>query len=121
MKKIYTVFILLYMIVIIGFFFKYELSYIMTNLSPNVIDHRDFTNSEMESFKKAISIRKVIVNTLFIFSIAISIFSRYVISHQIFKSGIFPRTIFAISVAIVLIIALARSINFIGVSPFMSG
>jgi hypothetical protein len=118
-KSLFVVLLTSYLIVTVIYFFRFELSYQIINVRPDLVEIRDLTNSERDSLDKAQNIRISISNIFLGFSIAVAILSFIMKKIKVYSSVRLINIIIAVGIFWSIILVLVKGIHFIPTGPLV--
>ena len=117
LKFVYIVVIVIYLLMIGTWCFRYQISYRMTTgIDPDLITH-NLTDQERENIDKAYRIRKTISNILLYSSVVVSVGSYIIMRNHWIDSRRVVKTAMVISGFIAIILILVNGIHFIPGPP----
>ena len=114
MKIIFIVLIVIYVLSIGLFMNKYEISYRVMGVNPNLVEERNLTNDEMKNILKAETFRIHFGTVMLIFSLLTMVASTIVLYFKLFDKVFLIKLLLIISIIMFLLLALAKSIHFGG-------
>ena len=113
----YILAIILYLLIILTFIFKFEISYRIVKVRPELVEVRSLTFTEYKSLQKAEQIRFQIFDLTLISSIVFAVFSAAVFYSKKFKPLLFPRIFLWLSAVLAILLFLVNQIHFIPHAP----
>lgn len=117
LKFIYFVALFSYVVVLGTYLMKFEVSYRIVKVRPEIIETRSLSFQEYKALKRAETIRKAIINLTLIGSIVIALFSGILWYFKLFTPLIVPIIVVIISTLFALVLVIVNSIHFIPHSP----
>jgi hypothetical protein len=113
----YIVLIIAYAIIIVTFFAKFEISYRMVGVRPELVQQRTLTLEENTLLNKAEVIRHTISFLLLSFSVIMAIISAIIWYFHLYKPLIIPKLVLGISILWALLLIIVNGIHFVPTAP----
>lgn len=119
MKAFYITVVILYLLLHIIYFLRFEISYRIVKVRPELVEIRSLTDGERRELDKAYDIRVTISNIFLYSSIFVAIVSILVKRQKLFDYNLFVKIIIAISVGWSILLLLVGGIHFIPTGPLV--
>ena len=116
-KIIYFSVLLVYLTLGVVYFSKFEISYRIVKVRPELVEKRSLTQDEVKALDRAYKIRVSISNVFIFASILIALISFALLKYDLFSPTWLLKVVLVISLLIGLILIIANGINFIPGPP----
>lgn len=116
-KVLYCITISLYIVMAIGYFSRYEISYRMVKVRPELVETRDLTNAEHAALDRAFILRTAITNWFIFFSLIVALFSAAILYFHLFNPRWLLKVLLGVSLFWFVVLLLIKGIHFIPNPP----
>ncbi len=117
MKHFYIALVVFYFLNLAAFFLRFEISYLLCHVSPDVVNHRSLSFDEYKDLQQAYTIRLWIGNLTLIHSIVTLFVSAIVSRRSLFSPAFVPKAVMIVSGIFVIGLLLVRMVHFIPHAP----
>jgi len=116
-RIIYPIALFTYLLIAAVYAFKFEISYRIVQVRPELVAVRSLTTKEASELDRAYHIR-ITISTIFIyFSVLVALFSYILLKNNFFKPVLLLKVALGISLFVALILIIANGISFIPGPP----
>jgi hypothetical protein len=116
-KIIYPIVLLIHVLIGIIYFTKFEISYKIVKVSPELVEVRSLTQNEVKALDKAYIIRATISTIFICSSVLVALFSFFLLKYNLFTPVLLLKISFGLSLLSALVLIVANGINFIPGPP----
>jgi len=116
-KIFYVISILIYVIIGAMYCSKFEISYQIVKVRPELVEVRSLTQDEVKALHRAYTIRSMISIAFTWASILIALFSFILLKYNLFTPVLLLKIVLVISLSAALVLIITNGINFIPTGP----
>jgi|GEM_PF-6224514 hypothetical protein len=116
-RYIYLILIISYAIIFVAYCFKFEISYRIVQVRPEMVEKRSLSFDEYNRLNEADLIRRQVTLLLLMASAVVMVISITIWYFQLFKPTLLPKIVMVFSGLCALILAILNNIHFIPHAP----
>jgi len=116
-KVIYPIVLLLYVLIGIVYLSKFEISYRIVKVRPQLVEVRSLTQDEVKALDRAYIIRTTISTIFICSSILVALFSFILLKYSLFTPVLLLKIVFGVSLFSAVVLIIVNGINFIPGPP----